>query len=254
MDRKLFKLPFRENGITKFPCPSCNNGVLKVKKDTFHSEETKASLRAHNHPEWGPEEIDYIYSTLFECSNSACKDTVSSSGKGYVEQDWYYDDEGSTQVDYDNEYIPKIFCPSLKFFQLPKNIPVVIGHEIYTSFSLFFCDPSSSSNHIRTALENLLTYLKIKRYSTSNGKRNFLSLHNRIALLPNKYDHVKDIFFAIKWLGNAGSHSQHTITKDDVLDAYELMEELLVEIFANKRNQAKSLAKKINKRKGPKKA
>jgi hypothetical protein len=71
-------------------------------------------------------------------------------------------------------------------------------------------------------------------------------------LLPKKYDHIKDIFFAIKWLGNAGSHSHQELTSDDVLDAYELMEELLVEIFEKKREKAKSLAKKINKKKGPK--
>ncbi len=80
----------------------------------------------------------------------------------------------------------------------------------------------------------------------------FIPLHRRIQLLPTTLQHVQDLFFAIKWLGNAGSHSNSPVTMDDVFDAYELMEELLTEVYANKRKHVKSLAKKINKRKGPK--
>jgi len=137
-------------------------------------------------------------------------------------------------------------------FSFPEETPDDVAEELGTSFALFFCDPSSSANHMRIALEHLLTHLRIKRYITSGGRRRYLSLHNRIELLPGTYEHVKDIFLAIKWLGNAGSHSQHEVSTDDVLDAYELMEELLAEVITSKRKKAKSLAKQINKKKGPK--
>jgi len=32
---------------------------------------------------------------------------------------------------------------------------------------------------------------------------------------------LQDLFFAVKWLGNAGGHNEAVVTKDDVLDAYE---------------------------------
>jgi len=252
MDRKSFKIPFRKAGFTKYPCPTCNKGFLRVIKDTFHFKETKASSKEHQHEAWEPEWIEYIYSCLFECTNAACKDTVSSSGVGSVSQYYSYDDEGNPDIDYDEFFNPQYFTPHLKLFIAPKGVPENINNEIDNSFSMFFSDPSSSANHIRASLEHLLTHLKIKRFTSTNGRRNYLALHKRIELLPRKYDHVKDIFFAIKWLGNAGSHSQHEVTTDDVLDAYELMDELLVEIFANTRKKAKSLAKKINKKKGPK--
>ncbi|MDH5545487.1 MAG: DUF4145 domain-containing protein [Gammaproteobacteria bacterium] len=253
MDRKSFKLPFRKAGFTKYLCPTCNKGFLRVKKGTFHFEEIRSSSRERRHSDyWEPEWMEYIYSCLFECTNTTCKDTVSSSGVGSVSQYYSYDEEGNPDVDYDDYFTPKYFTPHLRLFVPPKDTPETVDDEIESSFSLFFSDPPSSANHIRVALEHLLTHLKIKRFTTTNGRRSYLALHKRIDLLPRKYDHVKDIFFAIKWLGNAGSHSQHKVTTDDVLDAYELMDELLVEIFANKRKNAKSLAKKINKKKGPK--
>jgi hypothetical protein len=171
---------------------------------------------------------------------------------GSVSENYGYGQDGYEEIFYDDYFTPRYFTPHLRIFSLPKNAPAEVAEEIENSFSLFFSDPSSAANHIRIAIENLLTHLKIKRYDTNRGRRTYLSLHKRIELLPRKFEHLKDLFFAIKWLGNAGSHSNKSISADDVLDAYELMDELLVEIISSKRKKAKSLAKKINKKKGPK--
>lgn len=252
MDRKLFKLPFTKTGVSRFQCPICNKGLLKVKPDTFHQQETKSSREGPQHPGWEPDWITYIYSCLFECTNPGCKDIVSSSGLGGLEEEFFYDEQGQTDRNYEEYFKPEYFTPHLKIFNISKGTPEAVENEINKSFSLLFIDPSSSANHIRVALEHLLTHLKIKRFTTSNNKRHYLSLHNRIDLLPRKYHHIKDIFIAVKWLGNAGSHSNHEVTLDDVFDSYELIIELLVEIFSNNRSKANTLAKKINKKKGPK--
>lgn len=93
--------------------------------------------------------------------------------------------------------------------------------------------------------------MKIKKYRYQNGKRKNLNLHERINSLPNKYHDIQDLFMAVKWLGNAGSHSGNTVSPDDVLDAYELMEKLLTEVFDEQSKKLKALAKNINKKKGP---
>lgn len=252
MDRTIFKLPFTKDGTTRYQCPSCSNGYLNVVDDLFSEKETKRSRDMHGHPEWGPEYFETVYSGVLVCSNTSCKEVVSSSGHGWDEEEYFYDDEGFPDRDYVRYYKPKIFYPHLRPFPIPKDTPDNVVSEIEKSFSLVFSDPSSSANHIRVALEHLLTHMKIKRFSTNNGRRTFLSLHKRIDLLPRKYSEIKDIFLAVKWLGNAGSHSNHSVTLDDVLDSYELTIELLDEIFSKKRKNAKSLAKKINKKKGPK--
>lgn len=252
MDRKTFKLPFTKTGVSRYQCPSCRNGMLQVQDGTFHQSETKESKQAHDHPAWEPEWIEFIYCCLFKCTNSACEDVVSSSGKGRVEEEYSYDENGQTQRDYEEYFTPHYFTPHLKVFSCPEGTPEEVEKEIDKSFSLLFSDPSSSANHIRIALEHLLTHLKIRRFTRSNGRLHFVSLHKRIDLLPAKYDHIKDIFLAVKWLGNAGSHSAHEVTMDDVFDSYELLEELLGEILSAKRKKAKILAKKINTKKGPK--
>ena len=163
MDRKIFKLPLRKTGISSFPCPTCGKNRLQVIKDKFHYEETKLSKQAHSHEAWDPDFITYIYSCLLECSDAACKDVVSSTGKGSVSEDYGYDHEGNIEIDYEEYFTPEHFTPHLNMFQLPKEIPEEVSEEINKSFSLFFIDSGSAANHIRISLEHLLTNLKIKR-------------------------------------------------------------------------------------------
>ena len=251
IDRKSFKSSFRGKGSTKWHCPTCGKGLLKVKADAFHSEQTRASRRARSSGDWEPEWIKYVYSCLLECNYTACEEIVSCSGVGSVTRDMGYDDKGEFYEDFRTFYSPKYFYPNLKIFNYPKKLPDEVTDELENSFSLFFCDPPSSANHIRMALENLLNHMNIKKYCYQNGKRKNLNLHGRIDSLPNKYHDIQDLFMAVKWLGNAGSHSGNTVSADDVLDAYELMEKLLTEVFDEPSKKLKALAKNINKKKGP---
>lgn len=251
MDRRLYKLPFYEKVLPQWTCPACGKGVLRLVKDTFLKRETARSERAHS-SDWYPLNVEYIYSCLLECSNVSCKDNVVSTGIGFVDIDYVQDEEGDMIQVFADYFRPKFFQPHLKPFAFPKGTPVDVMDEIEQSFQLFFCNPPSASNHIRIALENLLTYLRVRRSEVKDGKKHYLSLHRRIELVPRKHEHIKESFLAIKWLGNAGSHNDKPITLDDVMDAYEIMDEVLRELFANKRDKIKKLVKQINKKKGPK--
>ena len=252
MDRKLFKLPFRKNKTPEWICPTCKKGVLHIKEGTFHSAERSLSKKAHSHEAWEPEWIEYAYSCLFECSNNSCQEIVANTGIGSVDWEGSYDEHGEPCQDWYDFYRPKHFEPHLNLFDYPDNTPEEVAEEIDQSFTLFFSNPASASNHLRVALENLLTHLKIKQQETKNGKRFFLNLHKRIELVPAKYEGIKDLLLAVKWLGNAGSHAKKTITSDDVMDAYEIMDVVLKEVFDKGHSHARALAKKINKKKGPK--
>jgi hypothetical protein len=177
---------------------------------------------------------------------------VAHSGWGFVDADIDYNENGQPNQNLVDFYRPKYFHPHLKLFSIPEGVPSDVVKEINKSFELFFCNPPSASNHIRIALENLLTYMKVKRYDTRNGKKIFLNLHKRINLIPLKHQSLKDCCLAIKWLGNAGSHSDKKITSDDVMDAYEIMDEVLRELFEKRQKHIKKLVKTINKKKGPK--
>ncbi len=85
MDRRVFKLPFTKTNVSKYQCPTCSKGFLKVQEDTFHRKETKISLASHELPGFDHDCIEYIYSCIFECTNTTCKEVVSSSGNGWVD-------------------------------------------------------------------------------------------------------------------------------------------------------------------------
>jgi Domain of unknown function (DUF4145) len=254
VDHSIFELSFSEHEVTSYRCPSCNKAMLRVKEGTFHSEETKASRdESHalsRHPEWEPEWTKLVYSCLFECTNTACREVVASGGKGFVEESSYAD-SGGQLGSYEKRYHPTFFLPHLTIFTCPKGTPAKVEEELAKSFAQSFCDPASSLNHVRTAIEHLLTHLKIKRFNR-RGKRRPLSLHARIELLPEKYSEIKELLLAAKWLGNAGTHGHQGVTPTDVIDAYVLIEEVLRELYDKKRSHTISLAKKINKKRGPK--
>ena len=251
MDRKSYKLTIEKSGCTPFNCPSCGNGVLKVQQGSFSYHETKLSRCSRRHEAFGFEWVSYVFSCILECTNPRCQEFVSCLGNGGVDQEYSTDENGEFDVSYSDFFKPKFFHPNLKIFTPPKKTPESVYEELNVSFSLVFSDPSSAANHVRIALENLLTELRIKRSYKTSGKMKYLNLHQRIDLLPSKFDHIKLLFYAVKWLGNAGSHSHKELSFDDVFDAYEIISQILEEIYNNKGKQIATMAKVINKRKGP---
>lgn len=253
VDRKTYKVPFSKDNPSQWTCPSCNKGILNGKKGSFVFNELKESIKAHQENWTAPEDTQYTYSCQFICTNPTCGETVVNVGIGSVDVEPTYNSNGEPDKwDYYEYFEPKYFIPHLNIFEIAENTPITVKESIHESFKLFFTSPSSSSNHLRVALEKLLDSLKIKRFGTNKGRRIPISLHKRIDLLPNKYSDFKDLFWAVKWLGNAGSHSDD-ITIDDVMDAYDIFEIVLDELFDNKTQKTRKLAKRINKTKARRK-
>lgn len=230
----------------------CGKGVLRIRKDTFHRDECRDSREAHSHEAWDPEWIRYVYSCLLECTNDQCKEIVASSGTGEVRHEIIEDHNNNIEEEvYTDFFKPLFFEPALALIQIPDDCPTQVAMPLNESFRLFFSSPPAASNNVRVALEELLTELGVRRFVVKKSKRYFIRLHNRIDLLPPKYAGIKELFVAIKWLGNAGSHAGSKITLEDVMDAYDLIEHVLQEIYASKAKTLKTLAKRVNKKKGP---
>lgn len=245
--RELYKGYFTQMDMSKWQCPTCNSGSLQAIQDKFLQQHNSAT-EMNYHEDWfdAPEMITYTFTALLLCTNPCCKEVVTCSGTGGVEREQYsYDD-----YKYVEYYKPFFFYPSLNIFQIPIKTPENVQNSIKSSFSLVFNNKSAAANQVRIAIECLLTHLKIKNYHTSRGKRIKLSLHNRIALLPTKYQKIKDICLAIKWLGNAGSHCSDEMSVEDVFDGYDMLSFVLEELYDNKHTHVTKLAKRINAKKG----
>ncbi|MES2014697.1 MAG: DUF4145 domain-containing protein [Patescibacteria group bacterium] len=247
VDRKIFNIPFHKGKQPEWTCPSCNRGILKGKEGTFLRVETRASKAHRGHPDWEPEWISYRYSCQFVCTNPACEEMVFNVGTGSVKEEVDYNDEQGYSASYLDIFRPKFFSPHLNIFKISPNTPVDIRDSIEKSFQLFFINPSASANHMRIALEQLLDYLKVKKFETVKNKRFIISLHKRIESIPSKVSELKDLFFAVKWLGNDASHDGG-VSMDNVMDVYDMFESILDEIFGKKTKEIKKIAKKINRR------
>jgi len=247
IDRKLYEGYFTKEEMSKWQCPTCNSSALKVVEEQF-IQKHNSTTEINYHEDWfdAPEMIVYTFTALLSCTNPQCKEVVACSGTGGVEREQYsYDD-----YKYVEYFKPYFFYPSLNIFQIPEKTPDNVKNSIKSSFSLVFTNKSSAANQVRISIECLLTHLKVKQHHTNGGKRKRLALHRRIELLPIRYQKIKDICFAIKWLGNAGSHCDDEMTFDDVFNGYDMLSFILEELYDNKHTHVQKLAKKINAKKG----
>lgn len=251
MNRTLFKLPFRSETLPRWRCPTCIEGVLVLAKGTFTKEVDARTRQRWDSKGFDPECEEYVYSCVLKCTHSPCQEVVVTGGIGYLDWEEGSDQEGNPIQNFFSLFHPKYFVPHLKIIDIPKQTPKDVTEELNQSFDLFFVSPASAVNHVRIALEKILTDLKVKRFETTRSRRIILNLHRRVQLLPSKYEHLKGLCLAIKWLGNAGSHSNNEVTLDDVMDVYDLMEAVLTQLYDPKGDSVKKLVKEINKKKGP---
>lgn len=251
IDKELLTSYFTKSQNISWPCSTCSNGYLVINEDTFFSKETSVSQKGH--PLYGsePESVRFVYSCIFRCSNNNCNEQFASSGHGCLDWDIEEDDHGMQQQVYSPCFEPYYFYPSLKIIDIPKIVPDDITNQLNKSFELFFSSPSAAINHARSALELILNHLKVPKTTINNkNKRVKINLHNRIDKLAKQNSELKELLLAIKWIGNEGSHPEKRLTKNDVIDLYEILEHVLSELFENKSKTILAKAKKINKAKG----
>lgn len=252
MDRIAIKRSLKKNFVPPWRCPHCKLGALTMKPENLRFEEFKKSIAGHRHEDFFPDWVDYVFSAILRCGNPKCREIVACCGKGGLEQEYTgYDEEGYPDWGWVEYFVPSLFIPHLHLFDVPDKTPEVVRVEIAASFTVFFCDLKAAANHVRSAIEQILNELKIKKYSVKNNKRRPLPLHFRIDTLPAKHLRIKEALLAIKWLGNAGSHPGESLERDDVLDAYDILEHLLNDLYNPKKTKVEKLVKAINKRKGP---
>lgn len=134
---------------------------------------------------------------------------------------------------------------------IPAQCPSAVADELKRAFIASWGDFAAAGNHIRTAAEHLLTALRVKKTATGRtGKKSWMALHARIEKAEARHPKVSQSLFAIKWLGNAGSHSGE-LTREDVYDAPDIFETVLHELYVNHAKAIEKLVTAVNRRKGP---
>ena len=231
------------------PCPNCSGGHLRLDEKTFAFGETDESVRSHSHREFNPDWVVGRFVGLLRCQS--CTETVAVSGK-YLLEECYNE---KWERDFEQVLVPRFFLSAPSIFPIPKNVPEEIGAEVRKAFELYWSDTSASANRIRTTIEMLLTHLGVPRYTINKQhKRETLSLSSRIDKLkvrkPNLSNEFVNALTAVRHLGNAGSHSEG-LTRDDLLDAMEILDHMIQEMFIQPTKRLAEMTRQINRRKAP---
>lgn len=201
-------------------------------------KETKWSQRARADEDWMPDYITFTFTARVKCNNASCQDEVAVAGKGGL--DHYYDQEGDSN--YAGDFQPHWCFPMPDIFELPKKCPADVAAEIRGAFSLFWADRSAAANRIRVALERLMDHLAIQtRRKNKKGRFDRLSLHQRIEVFGKVEPTIGGELLALKWLGNTGSHDGK-VGRDDLLDAFEIVEHALMEVVEQRSKRLRLLA------------
>jgi hypothetical protein len=248
--RTIWKNDFTSENIPNWICPHCSLGILEAGKTDFNIIETEASKRAKKEVEWEPEWINGNFTGILKCSSNKCAEMTIVCGEMSVAYGIAYDEMGNQEYPYSEELSPLLFVPALKIIELDANYPEIIETAIIESFKLFWIDSSSCCNKIRIVIELIMNDQKIPKITTSGKKRRKYSLHERIELFGKKSKDESEQLMAIKWIGNSGSHADEKNTKDDALDAYEILEHVLSKLYHSTTHIVK-LSKSINRRKKP---
>jgi len=250
--RTIWKNPFKTTEVPGWTCPTCDKGILQASKKDFTVIESPSSVEAHSHEAWEPDWITGHFSGLLKCSNERCGDRIGIIGEMSMTDE--------PDDDYDGSYFglkfveilnPTYFFPHLKIFQIHPDVPEEIKEAINNSFKLYWVDTASCANKIRIVVELIMDEQKIQSTYIERKKRKVYNLHKRIELFKSKKAEEADLFMAIKWIGNSGSHKGQDLTKDDLLDAYEILSHVTAKLYEKTSKRIKAITKKINLRKKP---
>jgi hypothetical protein len=213
--------------------------------DSICEKENIDSQRCHDDPDWDYFAYSGVFSCALQCTNNSCRDYVSVSGISHCGED----DHGCFVTCFE----PQMFTPALYLLQVPDECPENVSRELKEAFKLYWCDLASGINHIRKAVELIMDHLKIpKTCVDKKKKRRPLPLHDRIAIFRSQNpanSELADRLEAVKWLGNAGSHSSE-VSHDMLFDAVDLLEDFIHTRFEKRHNKIVALTKKVIKRKG----
>ena len=250
--RHLWTQAISKHHAPAWPCPSCRKGVLRLQKNSLISHETVASKLQREEDYWDPEFYESAFSCWLKCSVAGCGQDVVVSGYGGIEEYYVQGDEDiDDHVGHDEYYTPKLMVPMSHMFDIPTDCPKELSRQLRAAFSLYWHDKDAASGRVRVALELLMDHLNVKRRSKrSNGKITNLTLHERIEIYQAIDSSIGSQLMALKWLGNTGSHDSG-IPRDDLLDAFEIFDHVLTEIFEQRAKQVMALAKKMTSKHAP---
>lgn len=244
VDRSLYAKGFYR--LPDWQCPTCGKGHLRVGKDKFLKEETGPSRSNHDENGWDPEWIENRFAGLLRCDFGNCGEIVAIAGTAHIVETYGYDEEDQQTQEYLDYYTPLSLTPAPLPIRPPFDTPELVEGSLREAAGLLWQSAEGAANQIRQAVEHLMDAQGMAQALPPK----FISLDKRIAEFHAKDAKNAELLLAVKWLGNSGSHAGG-LTRNDVLDAFDLVELVLVNLYDSTTAKLIAKAQAINLQKGP---
>ncbi|WP_342714500.1 DUF4145 domain-containing protein [Bradyrhizobium sp. B024] len=184
-----------------------------------------------------PTDIIYRFKQFFQCSIPECGDIVCISGDAELVPNRKH---SRSEDSYVYQLFPVAVHRGLPIISLPVETPDSVRAELETAFKLFWIDLGSCANKMRISVERALDEL---------GVAASRQLNDRIKKFEAIDASHAETFHALREVGNVGSH-QGDNTRETVLDAWEVYEDALRDLFGGHKSRITALKAKIRASKG----
>ena len=250
VDEALFALAEPVESDRPWPrpaCPACQVGYVRFAKPDEYEDHASAS--AHGDPDWDPEWVSGTFTIKGQCENPGCQLIVHGTGDYQVAYAEKSVDEHSRYQTYASYYRLKHLHPPMLLMSIPKTAPDQMKEGVLGASRVLFTAANVAATALRATVESFMTTEGISP-TRANGQ--FRPAHERIeewGKVDAARQRVADLFLAVKWLGNAGTHEGANLTTKQVLDGAGLLDEAFHRLFTGPDVDAR--ASLINSAKGP---
>lgn len=257
---ELLQHPVPLSRFPTLPCPDCGLDSLRLSPGSVQLARKPHPKNPALVPRFDPEAsvweglakaaafcIDlkyqqHRYVAFLVCDR--CGQSVAAQGDATVAKPGT---QGQLAVPDEPKLAVNFFTPALQIIPRRNNYPERIKDELARSFATFFCDPAATGNRIRTLVEVLLDEQGIDKLRQRAGRKTEPGRQERIAKIPlgerlklfeaSRPD-IARMLMSIKLFGNEASHGSG-VSSSDVLDAYELLNHVLEDLYVHAAARAK---------------
>jgi Domain of unknown function (DUF4145) len=233
--RYLWAAGFSEGSFPPWPCPECERGHLRLIDGSYRKMEPSYSARNHGNEERTPLDDIYRFDCLLQCNVRTCGEIVVVHGDVELQPDHESEESGL----YRFVVFPRSMHPAPPLATIPKSTPLEVSRELKMAYQLFWVDTGSCANRVRISVEKILDHFDVPK-----GK-----LYDRIEVFKKKDSEHAETFDALRYVGNVGSH-EGEVKRDTLLDAFEVYQDALAQLFGKHRARIAALRKKIIDTKG----
>ncbi len=248
MDKAIWKAFISRDFIPRFRCPTCAEGRLLLNKNELLVRTPYYARRGD------PADAEGRFVFFLKCDNRVCGEFVSACGititVGEADQDGNFE--------YFEYLEPIMMSPAPHIIALPDKLPAAVEKEVILSFGLYWTDHRVCASRLRTSLERLMDHFGVARFRVAKnpknpagpGKRRPIELASRIEMLPRRIGsgQYSQTLHALRVVGNLGTHGT-AVKKETLLDAYELYEIALAQLFDERATTAKEIIKRLKRAK-----